>query len=229
MENASLIAIAAAAFFGSLGHCVGMCGGFVLAYSSTKVGAHFGSGDRFVSHLLYNLGRTASYVIIGAIAGAIGSVFTLDSNLKAALYLFAGVVMAMVGLWLFGFVWISRFLEYDFTKISFFKTAFQKLLKSNSKSSFFYLGALNGFFPCGLVYFFASSAAASGSVVMGMGIMLVFGLSTILPMLSLAYASNILQKGDFRRAASVISGLLILGFAAYTIWGAVIIFLDLPI
>jgi sulfite exporter TauE/SafE len=59
--------------------------------------------------------------------------------------------------------------------------------------------------------------------------MFVFGLSTILPMLSLAYASGILQKTEFRKAASKISALLIFGFALYTIRGAVVIFLDLPI
>ena len=227
MEDLSILA--AAAFFGSLGHCIGMCGGFVLAYSSTKVGAHFGHKEKLISHLLYNSGRTISYTVIGALVGLAGSVFSIDPNLRATLYMFAGIIMILVGLWLFGFVWVSKILEYDFTKIGFFKTAFQKLLRSDSKDSFLYLGILNGFFPCGLVYFFASSAAASGSAAKGALIMFVFGLSTMLPMLSLAYASGILQKTGFRKAASRISALLILGFAIYTIRGAFIIFLDLPI
>jgi sulfite exporter TauE/SafE len=229
LEDLSILAIAAAAFFGSLGHCIGMCGGFVLAYSSTKVGTHFGHKEKFLSHLLYNGGRTISYTIIGALVGLAGSVFAISPNLRATLYLFAGIIMILVGLWLFGFVWVSKILEYDFTKIGFFKTAFQKLLRSDTKDSFLYLGILNGFFPCGLVYFFASSAAASGSAAKGALIMFVFGLSTVLPMLSLAYASGILQKTGFRKAASRISALLILGFAIYTIRGAFIIFLDLPI
>lgn len=229
MHDFSIIAIAAAAFFGSLGHCIGMCGGFVLAYSSTKVGANFSHKDKLISHALYNIGRTISYTIIGGIVGFIGSVFSIDPNLRAALYLFAGLVMILVALWLFGFAWVSKILEYDFTKISFFKTAFQKLLKSSSKDSFLYLGILNGFFPCGLVYFFASSAAASGSIGGGALIMFIFGLSTIVPMFTLAYASTILQKNDFRKMASRISALLILGFAIYTIKGAIIILFDLPI
>ncbi len=229
MQDFSIIAIAAAAFFGSLGHCIGMCGGFVLAYSSTKLDKQYTPKDKQISHILYNIGRTISYTIIGALVGFVGSVFSIDPNLRAALYLFAGVVMFLVGLWLFGFASISKILEYDFLKISFFKSAFQTLLKSNSKSSFLYLGILNGFFPCGLVYFFASSAAASGSIGGGALIMFIFGLSTIIPMFTLAYASTILQKTDFRKAASRISAVLILGFALYTIRGAFIILLDLPI
>lgn len=221
MEDFSILTIAAAAFFGSLGHCVGMCGGFVLAYSSTKVGACFGAKDRLISHLLYNSGRTISYTLIGAFAGTLGGVIALSPAAKALLYLFAGVVMALVGLWLLGFVRASRLLEYDFTKIRFFKTAFQKTLKSDSKASFLSLGIINGFFPCGLVYFFASSAAASGSAAKGALIMFVFGVSTMLPMLSLAYASGILQKTDFRKSASKISGLIIIGFAVYTVYKGV--------
>ena len=37
MEAIDFISIATIAFLGSFGHCVGMCGGIVIAYSSTKV------------------------------------------------------------------------------------------------------------------------------------------------------------------------------------------------
>nr|WP_252981640.1 sulfite exporter TauE/SafE family protein [Aliarcobacter butzleri] len=37
MEAISIITIISIAFLGSFGHCVGMCGGIVIAYSSTKI------------------------------------------------------------------------------------------------------------------------------------------------------------------------------------------------
>ena len=37
MESFSLLTIITIAFLGSFGHCVGMCGGIVVAYTSTKV------------------------------------------------------------------------------------------------------------------------------------------------------------------------------------------------
>ncbi len=229
LENLGLLAIATTAFLGSLGHCIGMCGGFVLAYSSTKVKSVWSQTDKTLSHTLYNLGRTLSYAVIGAVVGALGSIFTLNVYARASLYLAAAVVMALVALWLFGYARIAKILEYDFTKVPFFKKSFQNLLRSDSKISFLKLGVLNGFFPCGLVYFFASSAAASGSAVSGALIMTIFGLSTFAPMFTLAYASSLLQNGDFRRIASKISALMIMGFAAYTAYGAIVIFFDLPI
>lgn len=221
MENLGFLSLAVAAFLGSLGHCVGMCGGFVLAYASTKLSSNFDAKNRFFAHLLYNLGRALSYSALGAFVGALGAVFALHPVAKAGLYLFAAAVMILTGLWLLGFLWAARLLERDFTKISFFKTAFQRLLKSNSKLSFLALGALNGFFPCGLVYFFAAAAASSGSAVNGALIMFVFGLSTFAPMLTLAYAASALQKAEFRGLASKISGAIILCFALYTAYKAV--------
>ncbi len=38
MESISIISIITIAFLGSFGHCIGMCGGIVVAYSSTKIG-----------------------------------------------------------------------------------------------------------------------------------------------------------------------------------------------
>lgn len=229
MENLGLFAIATTAFFGSLGHCIGMCGGFVLAYSSTKVKSEWSKTDKTISHTLYNLGRTISYAVIGGIVGALGSIFTLNVYARASLYMAAAVLMAIVALWLFGYTKMARVLEYDFTKVSFFKKSFQNLLQSGSKVSFLKLGILNGFFPCGLVYFFASSAAASGSAINGAIIMTIFGLSTFVPMFTLAYASSILQNMGFRRIASKISALMIMGFAAFTAYGAIVIFFDLPV
>ena len=37
METFSLISIISIALLGSFGHCIGMCGGIVVAYSSTKI------------------------------------------------------------------------------------------------------------------------------------------------------------------------------------------------
>ena len=35
MEHIELITLASIAFFASIGHCIGMCGGIVLAYSAS--------------------------------------------------------------------------------------------------------------------------------------------------------------------------------------------------
>ena len=37
MENVELIAIITFALLGSVGHCIGMCGGFILTYTTAKI------------------------------------------------------------------------------------------------------------------------------------------------------------------------------------------------
>ena len=61
MQSIDLFSIATIAFLGSFGHCVGMCGGIVIAYSSTKVQQGWRKKEQSISHLLYSLGRILTY------------------------------------------------------------------------------------------------------------------------------------------------------------------------
>ena len=67
METFSLISIISIALLGSFGHCIGMCGGIVVAYSSTKIKSEYSKTIQSVAHLLYSFGRVTTYTILGAI------------------------------------------------------------------------------------------------------------------------------------------------------------------
>lgn len=82
-------------------HCVGMCGGIMLSQSISRDNSS--KLDSIKPAALYNLGRVLAYTILGGIAGALGSVFTLSSTLRAALQLFAGAFMIIMGLNMSGF------------------------------------------------------------------------------------------------------------------------------
>ena len=51
MEAISIITIISIAFLGSFGHCVGMCGGIVIAYSSTKIRSEWSKQTQTFAHL----------------------------------------------------------------------------------------------------------------------------------------------------------------------------------
>jgi hypothetical protein len=68
MIEFSLLAALLAGLLGGV-HCVGMCGGIVAAFSFRADG----SAPPFRMHLAYNLGRVSSYVLFGALAGALGA------------------------------------------------------------------------------------------------------------------------------------------------------------
>ena len=102
MPEFNLLAIFLTGLLGGV-HCVGMCGGIVGAFSLQLPG----SGPRLSYHLAANLGRLASYVIAGLIAGALGSTSAFLSQLFPAekiLYVLANLVLIALGLHLAG-IW----------------------------------------------------------------------------------------------------------------------------
>ncbi|NPA81715.1 MAG: sulfite exporter TauE/SafE family protein, partial [Epsilonproteobacteria bacterium] len=102
MDLVTLWAIMSVAFLGSLGHCIGMCGGFVVAYTTAKIDPSKGKLYQFLSHLAYNIGRITSYVIIGVIFGALGSIFIWNKVTMGSFYIVIGIFMILMGYSLMG-------------------------------------------------------------------------------------------------------------------------------
>jgi sulfite exporter TauE/SafE len=102
MESIDLWTIASIAFLGAFGHCVGMCGGIVIAYSSAKIDNKWSSLMQGLAHLSYSFGRITTYVMLGAIFGALGGVAQFNGYTTAALTIVAGIFMILAGLSLLG-------------------------------------------------------------------------------------------------------------------------------
>ena len=102
METVNIISIITIAFLGSFSHCIGMCGGIVIAYSSTKIGQTWTKTQQSIAHLLYSFGRILTYSILGAIFGALGGVATFSNTANGTLWLVAGTAMLLSGLSLLG-------------------------------------------------------------------------------------------------------------------------------
>lgn len=221
--------IVSIAFAGSFGHCIGMCGGFIFAYSSTKIDPTMNRASQLIRHSAYNVGRVSSYTVLGTLFGFIGSLFTFDSAVHGTLFLFAGSLMIVTALSMLGVSSLLHVLEHSFSNFSVFKFLFSRLLKSKSIGSFFALGLMNGLFPCGFVFFFAAKAAASGSAIEGGLIMMVFGLATIPTLLALGQSVNILKEIAFRTAMNKIAALAILGYGLFTFYYGLAYFFMLPL
>ena len=65
-------------FLGS-GHCIGMCGGIVAALSLSGPGRQGG----MLFHLLYSLGRVATYTGIGFLVGWLGSLMAYTESFQS--------------------------------------------------------------------------------------------------------------------------------------------------
>lgn len=217
-----LLAILAFGFFGSLGHCVGMCGGFIVSYTTAKMDAGSSKIVQARGHAFYNLGRISSYTLLGALFGLFGSLWEATPVMRMLMFGFSGLLMILMGLSLSGKLKFMSYLEYPITQKLWFKKLFFSQLNSTSKLSFFTLGALNGFFPCGLVYTMLITAIATKSALLGATVMLLFGISTIPTLFSLGFLVGFISQNRFRHIMIEISSLIIVVYGGWTLYKAYI-------
>jgi len=216
MESADLLTIFFVAFLGSIGHCIGMCGGFVVAYSTSKIGPEHSKFFQTFAHSLYSLGRIVSYMSIGAVFGYLGSIISFSLTSKGILFIIVGILMVLIGVSLSGKLKFLTVIEHSLAQSKLFKKLFKSVIQSKSLSSFFYMGILNGLIPCGLVYFFATAAVASGSPMMGAVVMLVFGLATVPALFVLGMISGFVSQMSWRRQVLSLASVIISVYGFYT-------------
>ena len=195
-----------------------MCGGFVVAYTTAKIDPSKSKFSQLLSHLAYNSGRITSYVIIGVIFGMLGSIFIWNKITMGSFYIVIGIFMILMGYSLMGKIRFLTSIESSLATSSFVKKAFSKLIHSKSLISFFFLGMLNGFLPCGLVYFFAASAASTTSAFWGGIVMLIFGLSTVPVLLGFGLFVGYFKNISFRETMIKLASIVIMAFGIYMIY-----------
>jgi sulfite exporter TauE/SafE len=218
MNNIDLLIILTTAFLGSVGHCIGMCGGIVIAYSSSKIDPKSTYLTQTASHLAYNFGRVTTYTILGALFGLLGKVIAFTPTTKGVLFLLTGVLMILAGLSLLGNFKFLNSAEWSVSKYPWYQKTFQKLIKSRSYLSFFLLGMLNGIIPCGLVYSFAIIAASTASPFWGAVVMATFGLATIPALFFLGTLTKVLQRGGLRSIMMKMAAILVLFYGLFVFY-----------
>jgi sulfite exporter TauE/SafE len=218
LEAVNLYTVVIIAFLGSFGHCIGMCGGIVLAYTSTKVDSSFNKTQQTLSHLSYSLGRVTTYTALGIFFGGLGQVISMSHVGNGVLLIVAGVIMLLSGLSLLGKLRFLNLIEYSTSKSGWYQRNFKRLIHSKSLYSFFALGMLNGLLPCGFVYFFAVTAASTGSALWGGVVMLIFGLSTIPALFSLGFFTGLFKLSSFRDIMIKIASIVIIIYSVVTLY-----------
>lgn len=215
METISLISIITIALLGSFGHCIGMCGGIVVAYSSTKIKSDYSKLTQSIAHLLYSFGRVTTYTLLGAIFGFVGGVVTFSNVTSGMFLLITGLLMVLVGFSLLGKIRFLTILEHTCSKSPLYQKTFKSLLGSNSLFSFYLLGMLNGLLPCGFVYVFAITAASTGSPFWGAVVMFIFGISTIPALFFLGFFVGLFKQSNLRDLFIKIASFLVIVFGFY--------------
>ncbi|CAM4062843.1 sulfite exporter TauE/SafE family protein [Campylobacter armoricus] len=209
--NLDFIALASIAFLSSLGHCYGMCGGLILAYTqfSKQIKLPF-----FLLILSYHFSRIFAYVCLGILFGIFGNLISFSEFAKGIMFFVIGIFMIILA---FALIFKGKLLSFFENSIFFdffIKNNILKLMKQKSLKSTIILGFLNGFVPCGLVYFYIAFSMSVQDIYLAALIMLVFGLSTLPALVFFAYFSKVLND-KFQKIASLISYILIFGYGLY--------------
>ncbi len=218
MGNIDLIIILTTAFLGSVGHCIGMCGGIVVAYSSTKIDQKSSYVQQTASHLAYNFGRVTTYTILGGLFGYAGQVLAFTPTTKGLLFVITGILMLLTGLSLIGNIKFLNSAEWSVSKYSWYQNSFKALMTNKSYPSFYLLGLLNGIIPCGLVYAFAIFAASTADPLSGALVMATFGLATIPALFFLGFLTKFLQQGSLRSTMMKLASLLVILYGIITLY-----------
>jgi len=200
-------------------HCVGMCGGFVLFYTT-----RFPSSPPGGLHLAYHSGRLLAYGSIGAAMGLAGSFADAAAGLRGlqhASLLFGSALMLAGGAGMIGLIRFDFASAADPARNPVFRGLFRALRSLPAGLAVLPLGYLLGFVPCGLVYTMAIAAAATGSPGPGALDMFVFGLGTVPALLGFGVLSRRLT-GPRRRLLNRAAGLLIvlMGIRGLARWAA---------
>lgn len=206
IDLSTAILVVSVAFLSSLGHCVGMCGGFLIAVS------RFGRG--FGILLGYNLFRILAYILLGGLFGAFGGLFVFSLKLKGYLFFVLGLFMIFLGIALIYRGSLLRFIEENKILSKPLTHKMSLILQKNGKFGFLFLGFLNGLLPCGVVYYFLAMAISSGSALGGMSIMAIFGMVSFLMMGVYSFLFKILND-KFKKTMLFLSSLLVIAYGIY--------------
>ena len=188
MNVDALVAVAFLAGLTGSTHCLGMCGPVVVLFERQR-----DTGRKALRRrVIYNLGRLGFYLVLGASAGALGTVIAgvigIEASL-AALRIAASLVVVALGLSLALDLPVFRYLETRGAALwRMLSPLTRHVLPVTSAPRALAAGFLWGALPCGLVYGAVAIAATSGTGQAGATVMLAFWMGT-LPALLFAGAS----------------------------------------
>jgi hypothetical protein len=185
-------------------HCAGMCG--PIAIGLPVIGQSWLT--RVGSTLMYNGGRIFTYGILGLLFGLLGKGLSLG-GLQQWASIGIGVIMIL------SIVFPMIFKKINLSSpiaplISNLKTAFGRLFSVRTYPSLLFIGILNGFLPCGLVYIAVAGAVVLSDAYLGMFYMVVFGLGTLPAMFAITILGNVISLRFRKKISRIVPYFIIL-------------------
>jgi hypothetical protein len=202
-------------------HCAAMCGPLIGIACGPRTGDF--SRSRWLRHALsYNAGRIASYVMAGALTGAMGAagLAVRGAPLTQQMLLAAmSVSLIMLAAYIAGIAPLVRGIEAAGSIVwRRIQPWSRRFLPVTTPARAFGLGLIWGWLPCGMVYVALIAALTTADPLHGALVMAAFGLGTLPNVLAIAAWFKCvmdLARGRLARVliAAVIAGIGVLGIA----------------
>jgi hypothetical protein len=172
-----------------------------------------GRPTAFAAQSWYTAGRVVTYSMLGAVAGALGSVVQLAGTLlglQRAASIVAGAVLV---------VWALVTLSDLVPRLGSGGTLFTRVagaLKGRVPGHPFATGLFLGLLPCGLLYSALIAAAARGGAIEGAAALALFGIGTAPALLGVSVADELLARN--RAVVNRLSQVFLLAMGIWFLW-----------
>lgn len=195
--------------------CLAVTGGLLLSMAAKYNEVHQSQTrwEKFKPLLAFNVGRLASYFILGGLVGVIGTSVSLTPRMTGYMNIIVAFVMISLALS------ILKILPKGTLGIrppKALSRAIVRLTESEHPAAPFALGAGTFFLPCGFTQSLQLAALASGSFVTGALTMGIFALGTLPALVGISAISST-AKGKSSRLFLRFSGVLVFVLALWNL------------
>jgi sulfite exporter TauE/SafE/copper chaperone CopZ len=177
-------------------HCIAMCGGFVLSYTSKQAG----NGNKaLTSHIVYGASKTLGYTVVGGLFGLLGSFIAFTPMIRGIAAALAGLFLVLYGANMLGLI---RFRIRG-------PAYLEKYAKGNGGNPAAIGFANSLMLACGPLQAMYVIAAASGSPITGSLYLFIFGLGTLPVLLGFGVLSSVIS-GRFTQRIMRYAGVIVI-------------------
>jgi len=192
-ESSLILTLFLGGLVGSISHCVGMCGPFVLAQVSGRGLTDSTSTAMWMQRLLlpYHLGRTTTYTLLGIVV----SLLTMQTLQFPALAFIPRVLLVLAGIAFLASAFSDALPQFSLSLCgapSWLMARVSSILPSHALFSGYILGVLLGFLPCGLVYAALLAVASTGDPFKATIGMIFFALGTMPALMAISLGGHAL-------------------------------------
>lgn len=192
-------------------HCAGMCGGFVCFYAGSAQGTEPAA---LRAHAMYNVGRLASYLLLGALAGLLGAGVSKAGALVGVSHAATVVAGALMVGWAISAIAAQRGISLGTLHAPVvWQQALGRVLQAIREQPIAVRAGLTGLLttllPCGWLYVFVATAGGTGSVRHAMATMVLFWLGTVPALVAVGLGAQTVLA-PFRRRLPALSAAVVL-------------------